>query len=95
MSRWPRRGRLDGMEHIDTTTGPALPPAPAPRFTLRRSRTVRLLGGVCGGLAESLGVDVALVRVLVVASTLVTGGAAAIVYVAAWALAPEDPASAG
>ena len=68
----------------------ALPPAPAPRFTLRRSRTDRMLGGVCGGLAESLGADAALLRVLVVALTLITGGAAAIVYAAAWALAPQD-----
>lgn len=67
-----------------------LPPAPTPRFTLRRSRTDRMLGGVCGGLAASLGADAALLRVLTVALTLITGGAAAIVYVAAWALAPED-----
>ena len=68
----------------------ALPPPPTARFTLRRSRTDRVLGGVCGGLAASLGADVALLRVLTVALTLITGGAAAIVYVAAWALAPQD-----
>jgi len=67
-----------------------LPPAAAARFTLRRSRTDRMLGGVCGGLAESLGSDAALLRVLLVALTLITGGAAAIVYAAAWALAPQD-----
>jgi phage shock protein PspC (stress-responsive transcriptional regulator) len=61
-----------------------------PRFTLRRSRTDRMLGGVCGGLAESLGADPALLRVLLVALTLITGGAAAVVYLAAWALAPDD-----
>jgi phage shock protein PspC (stress-responsive transcriptional regulator) len=85
-------GRLDVMENNDipTSTPTALPPAPAPRFTLRRSRTDRILGGVCGGLAASLGADVALLRVLTVALTLITGGAAAIVYLAAWALAPED-----
>ncbi len=49
-----------------------------------------MLGGVCGGLAASLGADAALLRVLVVALTVITGGAAAIVYAAAWALAPED-----
>ena len=32
-------------------------PAPAPGFTLRRSRTDRMLAGVCGGLAASLGAD--------------------------------------
>ena len=37
-----------------------------------------------------LGADAALLRVMVVALTLITGGAAAIVYIAAWALAPEE-----
>ena len=69
---------------------PAVAPAPAPRFELRRSRTDRMLGGVCGGLAASLGADAALLRVLTVALTLITGGAAAIVYVAAWVLAPGE-----
>src|SRR5689334_21878707 len=71
--------------------GPSLPAAP--RFTLRRSSTDRMLGGVCGGLAASLGADAALLRVLTVALTLITGGAAAVVYVAAWALAPDDRAA--
>jgi phage shock protein C len=65
-------------------------PTSSPRFTLRRSRTDRMLGGVCGGLAESLGTDAALLRVLLVALTLITGGAAAVVYAAARALAPDD-----
>ena len=100
-----RGGRLDGMEqHTDipagttpagttpTGTGTATSgtAAPTTHFTLRRSRTDRMLGGVCGGLAASLGADAALLRVLVVALTVITGGAAAIVYAAAWALAPED-----
>ncbi len=69
-----------------------LPPAgtPGARFALRRSRTDRMLTGVCGGLAEALGADAALLRVLLVALTLVTGGAAAVVYLAAWVLAPDD-----
>jgi phage shock protein PspC (stress-responsive transcriptional regulator) len=100
MPAGPRGGRLDGMDkHTDIPTGtiptgtiPATSGtgAPTPRFTLRRSRTDRMLGGVCGGLAASLGADAALLRVLLVALTVITGGAAAIVYVAAWALAPED-----
>jgi len=64
-------------------------PAPISQFRLRRSSTDRMLGGVCGGLAASLGADAALLRVLVVALTLITGGAAALVYLAAWVLAPE------
>jgi len=84
---------LTGTTPVGTVPGAsptAPPPAPAPRFTLRRSRTDRMLGGVCGGLAASLGADAALLRVLTVALTLITGGAAAIVYVAAWVLAPEE-----
>lgn len=69
---------------------PAPRPGIAPRFALRRSRDDRMLAGVCGGLAASLGADAALLRVLVVALTLITGGAAAVVYAAAWMLAPED-----
>ena len=84
-------GSLEGMEQH--TDAPATAPV-SPRFTLRRSRTDRMLAGVCGGLAASLGADAALLRVLMVALTLITGGAAAVVYVAAWMLAPEDDAPA-
>jgi phage shock protein PspC (stress-responsive transcriptional regulator) len=70
----------------------SIPPTEHPpvRPQLRRSGTEKMLGGVCGGLAESLGADPALLRVLLVALTLITGGAAAVVYLAAWALAPDD-----
>lgn len=93
MARAAGGGRLDGMNTDTDIPTPASPTSPAPslsRFRLRRSRTDRMLGGVCGGLAESLGADAALLRVLVVALTLITGGAAALVYLAAWVLAPED-----
>jgi phage shock protein PspC (stress-responsive transcriptional regulator) len=73
----------------DTPTAHPLLEAPGPRHTLRRSRTDRVLGGVCGGIAETYRLDPALLRVAAVALTLVTGGAAAVVYAAAWALAPE------
>ncbi len=56
---------------------------------LGRSRTDRLLGGVCGGLARATGLDPLVVRVAVVALT-VAGGMGALVYVAAWLLLPED-----
>ena len=70
-------------------TPPPSDPTSAAQPPLRRSGTDRMLGGVCGGLAQSLGADAALLRVLVVALTLITGGAAALVYLAAWVLAPE------
>lgn len=67
---------------------------PRSRFTLHRSRSDVMLGGVCGGLADELDVDPALVRIATIALTLFTGGGLALVYLAAWILAPrEDPAA--
>lgn len=63
------------------------------RFTLRRSRTDRMLGGVCGGLAASLDVDAALVRIGVVVLTIVGSGLGALVYLAAWIVVPEHTAA--
>lgn len=59
-------------------------------YRMRRSTTDKMLGGVCGGLARDLGADVALLRVIVLVLTLVSGGAAALVYLAAWLVAPAE-----
>ncbi|MFE9743787.1 PspC domain-containing protein [Saccharothrix saharensis] len=56
---------------------------------LRRSRTDKMVAGVCGGAAEMLGVDAALLRILLVAATLFGVGAGAILYLACWILVPE------
>ena len=79
---------------FDATSTPSYPtpataPAARPKFRLRRSRTDRMLGGVCGGLAESLGVDAAVVRIGLVTLTVLGVGAGVIVYAAIWLLAPE------
>ncbi len=58
---------------------------------LQRSRTNRMLSGVCGGVATYLGVDPVLVRVAFVLLTIVTGGAAALAYLVAWVIMPEEP----
>ena len=79
------------------TPDPSYPPPPPPassHFTLRRSRTDRMLGGVCGGLAKSLDVDAALLRIGLVALTLVGFGLGAVIYLAAWILAPVDDSEA-
>jgi len=55
----------------------------------RRSRTDRMLGGVCGGLAETIGVDAALLRVALVAATLLGFGAGAVIYLVCWLVVPE------
>jgi phage shock protein C len=70
----------------------AVPARPA-GFRMHRSRTDRMLGGVCGGLAESLDVDAALLRIGLVALTVLGAGIGVVLYVAAWILVPEaDPA---
>jgi phage shock protein C len=61
---------------------------PAPR-RLVRSRDDRWLSGVCGGVAEYLGVDANLVRLLVVLGTVLGLGSLAVAYVAAWVLMPQ------
>ncbi|GAA1263253.1 PspC domain-containing protein [Saccharothrix xinjiangensis] len=57
---------------------------------LRRSRGDRMLAGVCGGVAKLLGVDAALLRILLVAATLFGFGAGAVLYLACWILVPEE-----
>lgn len=58
-----------------------------PAKRLVRSETDRMLGGVCGGLAEYLGVDATLVRLGVAVLSLFTGvGLAA--YLIAWIVIP-------
>ncbi|WP_199441139.1 PspC domain-containing protein [Umezawaea beigongshangensis] len=57
---------------------------------LRRSRQDRMVAGVCGGAAQALGVDAALLRLLLVAATLLGFGAGAVLYLVAWALVPDE-----
>ncbi|SDN37359.1 PspC domain-containing protein [Allokutzneria albata] len=56
----------------------------------RRSRTDRMVAGVCGGVARVLNVDAALLRILLVAATLLGFGTGAVLYLVCWILMPED-----
>ncbi len=56
---------------------------------LRRACSDRMLAGVAGGVAEYLDVDPTLVRLGIVALT-VLGGAGIPLYAAAWLLIPEE-----
>jgi len=59
---------------------------------LYRSRRNSILGGVCGGLAEWLGWDPTLTRVLyVVVSILSAGFPGTIVYIILWIVMPKAP----
>jgi phage shock protein PspC (stress-responsive transcriptional regulator) len=55
----------------------------------------KLIGGVCGGLADYFAWDPALVRILWVVATLATGGGGLLAYVALWALLPVGTAQEG
>ena len=57
---------------------------------LRRSRSDRMVAGVCGGIARMFNMDAALVRILLVAATLLGFGTGAIIYLVAWAIVPEE-----
>jgi phage shock protein C len=57
---------------------------------LVRSRTGRMIAGVCAGVADYFGVDVTLVRVIVAVVSAVTGGVGVLAYLAAWALIPQE-----
>ena len=70
-----------------THTPPPGPP-PAPTRPLRRSRTGRMLGGVCAGLAERFGLTATQVRVLAVVSCLLPGPQF-LGYLALWVAMPS------
>lgn len=57
---------------------------------LVRSRTERMIGGVCGGLGEYFSIDPTIIRVLWVVITLL-GGAGVIAYVILWVVMPQEP----
>ncbi len=57
---------------------------------LYRSRKDRSVAGVCGGVADYLGVDPTLVRILWVIFAL-AGGPGLILYIIMAAVVPEEP----
>ena len=57
---------------------------------LYRSRTDRMLAGVCGGLADYFGVDPTIVRILMVLFAL-AGGPGLILYIILMLIIPEAP----
>lgn len=57
---------------------------------LRRSRKHRMIGGVCGGLAQWLGWDPTLLRVLYVVVSIASAAFPGIlVYIVLWLVIPE------
>jgi phage shock protein PspC (stress-responsive transcriptional regulator) len=71
---------------------PTQPLAQQPR-RLFRSRSSRVIGGVCGGLGRYFNVDPIFFRIAAIALTLI-GGAGVLLYLAALLLVPNEPADA-
>ncbi len=65
-----------------------------PARPLLRSRTDRVLGGVCAAFAFTYGWDLTLVRVLTVVGTVLLPPFVLIGYLAAWMFMPEEPVAA-
>jgi phage shock protein C len=71
--------------------GPQPPPPPeggGPRL-VRRSRSERVIAGVCGGVGRYLGVDPVLLRIAFIILAL-ANGLGVIAYVVAWVAIPEE-----
>ena len=58
---------------------------------LYRSGKERILGGVCGGIAEYLNVDPTIIRIIWVLFTLASLGTAVIFYLILWLIVPKNP----
>jgi phage shock protein C len=65
------------------------PGAPAAYPALRRMREDKKIAGVCSGLARYMGLDVTLVRILVIC--LAVWGIGVVFYIACWIVMPIDP----
>jgi phage shock protein PspC (stress-responsive transcriptional regulator) len=60
---------------------------------LYRSRSNRLLGGVCGGLGDYFGFDPTVVRVVFVLGALLGFGSFFLLYIILFFIVPEEPLS--
>jgi phage shock protein C len=56
---------------------------------LVRSSSQKMIAGVCGGVAQYLGWDVTIVRLLWIVLTL-AGGSGILIYLILWLVMPQD-----
>jgi phage shock protein C len=61
-----------------------------PPKRLFRSRTDRMIAGVCGGLASYFNIDPVIVRVIAVVA-LIAGLGGLLAYIILWIVVPEEP----
>jgi len=57
---------------------------------LKRSRTNRMIAGVCGGIGEYLDIDANVIRLIWVVVTVFTVGVGVLAYLLAWLIIPEE-----
>jgi phage shock protein PspC (stress-responsive transcriptional regulator) len=60
----------------------------ADKKKLYRSESDRILGGVCGGLAETYNLDPTLVRLVTI--VLIFSGISTLIYLIAWLIMPTE-----
>ena len=65
------------------------PAPPGPKRLVRR-RDDRMIAGVCSGVADYLGVDVTLVRLVTVLGAVFGFGTFIVAYLVGWLLIPEE-----
>ena len=80
----PQCGTGTGKDSLASTTG-------RPARVLRRSRDEKQIAGVCAGIARYLGLDVTLVRVLMVCLAIWPPAIGLVIYVVCWIVVPQDP----
>jgi phage shock protein C len=61
-----------------------------PVTKLVRSRDDRMIAGVCGGAATLFGIDPAILRIALVAATVLGFGSGALLYLICWIILPEE-----
>jgi phage shock protein PspC (stress-responsive transcriptional regulator) len=86
------------IERVETREQSSETEAPSegkPKPTLFRSPTDKMVGGVCGGLADFFGWDATLIRLFWVVMTLATGGGGFLAYLALWMLLPVGSVAGG
>lgn len=57
---------------------------------LRRSRSRKMIAGVCAGLADYFGLDTTLIRVVYALLSVFTAFAGVLVYLILWLIIPYD-----
>jgi phage shock protein C len=89
MSARPRGGTVERMENLGLESN-VTDEGDKQIRKFQRSQNDRMVAGVCGGAAKLLGVDTAVLRIILVAATLLGFGSGALVYIACWILVPEE-----